>query len=113
MPTFRSPTKAPSRRSISWLPALRRQDLAAYAWQAVLILLAVTATLVAGFLQFNVSVAFEAQGRYLFLLLLPGALLLTSGLYRLVPGRRLKTAALAIPLLWLAMMNIVGPAVVR
>jgi len=53
------------------------------------------------------------QGRYLYLLLLPAALLFTGGLYALPPHRILKTIALSLPLLWLGVLNFVALALVR
>ena len=44
------------------------------------------------------------------LLLLPAALIITGGLYALPPTRLLKVLALSIPLAWLAVMNMVGLA---
>jgi 4-amino-4-deoxy-L-arabinose transferase-like glycosyltransferase len=102
--------------ALLWLlivrPLLRRR-VARLAWQPVAIMLAVSATLIAGFLQFNIAIAFQAQGRYLGLALLPGALLFTGGLYALPPGRWLKRLALSAPLLWLAGLNAVGLLIVR
>jgi 4-amino-4-deoxy-L-arabinose transferase-like glycosyltransferase len=83
----------------------------AYAWQAGLAMLAVAATLAAGYLRFNLTVGFQPQARYFFMLLLPLSMLFTGGLYALVPGRRLKALALSLPLLWLAFLNVVGLAV--
>jgi hypothetical protein len=91
----------------------RRERGRAYVWQAG-VLLAVTAFLLVGsFVQFSLTVALQPQGRYLYMALLPAALLLTGGLYALTPGRWLKGPALSIPLLWLAAWNAVGLILVR
>jgi 4-amino-4-deoxy-L-arabinose transferase-like glycosyltransferase len=81
-----------------------------YAWQAGVAMLAVAATLTAGYVRFNLTVGFQPQARYFFMLLLPLSMLFTGGLYFLVKGRRLKELALSIPLLWLAFLNVVGLA---
>jgi 4-amino-4-deoxy-L-arabinose transferase-like glycosyltransferase len=82
-------------------------------WQGAIIMLAVSATLVAGFIQFNATIARQGQGRYLFIMLLPAVLTFTAGLYALPPWRFLKVIALAVPILWLAYMNYVGLVVVN
>ena len=93
--------------------ALGRVTLAPHVWQSALIMAVVAITLLYSFVQFSLSVALQAQGRYLFLLLLPAALLFTGGVHALAPGRIGKTVALSIPLLWLAVWNTVGVALVR
>src|SRR5262249_18456871 len=85
----------------------------AYAWQAALAMAAMAVTLGASIVDFNVTVAFQPQGRLLFPLLLPGALLFTGGLYALAPGRPGKILALSVPLLWLAFMNVASVARIR
>jgi hypothetical protein len=79
-----------------------------YAWQAAVVLVVVGIALVVAFVQYSVQVAEAAQGRYLYLMLLPAALLLTGGLYFLSPHRILKVIALSIPILWLAGANFIG-----
>ncbi|HMA36245.1 MAG TPA: DUF2142 domain-containing protein [Chloroflexia bacterium] len=85
-----------------------RPRITSFAWQAAAILGVTTGTVLYSDVQFSMTVAFQAQGRYLFFLLLPGALVFTGGLYGLVPGRPLKIVALSLPLLWLAAMNAVA-----
>ena len=92
--------------------AIVQHRLPIYGLQAAFSMAAVAITLLVGYMQFNLTVAFEAQARYFFLLLLPFALLLTGGLYALVPGRLTKSLILAIPLAWLGMLNIVGLVIV-
>jgi 4-amino-4-deoxy-L-arabinose transferase-like glycosyltransferase len=87
---------------------LKRHRMPAHRWQSVLVMALVAAVQLVAFVQFSLNVALEAQGRYLFLLLLPAALLFTGGLHALAPGRLLKTVALSAPLLWLAFWNVVG-----
>ena len=55
----------------------------------------VAAGVIAGYVQYNVVVNFQAQGRYLFALLLPGALALLGGAYYLLPGRARRLAGAA------------------
>jgi 4-amino-4-deoxy-L-arabinose transferase-like glycosyltransferase len=92
--------------------ALLRKGVPTHAWQAALVMLVVVATLAAGFVQFNQTVALQAQGRYFFPVILPMVLLFTGGLYALAPGRFLKTVALGAPLLWLAFLNAIGLSMV-
>jgi 4-amino-4-deoxy-L-arabinose transferase-like glycosyltransferase len=103
---------------IAWRFARRRRNsdqviIPTYAWQAVSVLAVVGIALVVGFVQYSLQVAEAPQGRYLYLILLPVALLFTGGLYALAPHRILKVLALSIPILWLGAMNIVGLGVVR
>jgi hypothetical protein len=84
-----------------------------YAWQAVIVFVVVAITLVVAFVQYSLQAAEAAQGRYLYLLLLPAALLFTGGLYALPPNRVLKTTALSLPLLWLGAMNFVALGLVQ
>jgi len=90
----------------------RRGHFARIEGQAALLLGIVTVTLAAGYVQFNLTIATQLQARYLFLLLLPGSLLFTGGLYALPARPALKRLALAAPLVWLATMNAVGLALV-
>ena len=69
--------------------------------------------LLVAFVQYSLQVGEAAQGRYLYLLLLPAALLFTGGLYALPPHRILKTMALSLPLLWLGVMNFVALRLVQ
>jgi 4-amino-4-deoxy-L-arabinose transferase-like glycosyltransferase len=48
----------------------------------------ITFGVLASYVQFNVQIAYEPQGRYLFVLLLPWALTLNAGLYALAQGSR-------------------------
>lgn len=79
--------------------------------RALLILLIASVGVAAAYVQFNVTIALQPQGRYLFMLLVPVSLALMSGVYLLStrPGRPyLGRPALALPLVWLALVNVVG-----
>ncbi|MDQ6739725.1 MAG: DUF2142 domain-containing protein [Actinomycetota bacterium] len=91
---------------------LRRYTIPHYSWQAACVLATVAGVVIGSFLWINVKVDFQPQGRYLFLFLLPASLLWTAGLAAL-PGRLLRGLALSVPIIWLAMMNLVGILVVR
>jgi hypothetical protein len=82
-------------------------------WQAAVVMSVVSVALAVSFIQYSLNVAEAPQGRYFFLLLLPGAILFTGGLYALAPGRVLKALALSVPILWLAAANFVGLVIVR
>jgi hypothetical protein len=68
----------------------------------------VVVALFAAFIQYNMRAAAAPQGRYFYLLLLPGAILLTGGLYALVPNRAARVILLSVPVVWLAIANYVG-----
>lgn len=89
-----------------------RTSMPAHTWQAGLVLAVAGGAVLFSFLQNSLIVASQPQGRYLFLALLPAALLFTGGLYALAPGRQGKLLALLVPILWLAVMNAVGVALV-
>src|SRR5262249_24918962 len=84
-----------------------------YAWQSVVVLAAVAIALVVAFVEYSLQVADAPQGRYLYLLLLPGALLFTGGLYALPPHRILKIVAFSLPIVWLGAMNFVALGLVK
>ena len=92
--------------------ALRGRGVPASAWQAGLVMAVAVVAVVIAYVQFNVTVAFQAQGRYLFPVLLPAALLFTGGLYALLPGRWLKTLGLSLLLAWLGLLNMIGLATI-
>jgi hypothetical protein len=101
---------------IAWRWLTRRQKAAAYMWQSALAIAASSAMLTVGFMQFNLTVAFQAQGRYLFPMILPAALMFTGGLYMLttlIRNRFLSAVVLAIPLIWLAVCNFIGLLIVN
>ena len=89
----------------------RRRPVAPVAWQAGVVMAAVAVALLISFVQFNRTVAFQAQGRYVFLLLLPAGMLLTGGLQAL-PGRALKVGAISLVLIGMAWLNLIGLALV-
>ena len=86
-------------------------DPSAFRLHAVWAMIVVAIIMVASYLQFSFTVAFGPQGRYLFPLLLPMALLFTGGVNAL-PTRRLTVLAMGILLSWLAVSNVIGLAVV-
>jgi 4-amino-4-deoxy-L-arabinose transferase-like glycosyltransferase len=89
-----------------WLAGKRPLNLVA--WQSASIFSAVGLTLLAGFIQFNKTVAYQPQARYFFIMLLPGALLLTGGLHTFAMRRRWRIAVFALLLSGLASLNILG-----
>jgi 4-amino-4-deoxy-L-arabinose transferase-like glycosyltransferase len=74
-------------------------------WQASLIFLAVGLTLLAGYIQFNQKIGYQPQARYFFLMLLPGALLLTGGLYTVAARRAFRVVALGILFIGFGFLN--------
>jgi 4-amino-4-deoxy-L-arabinose transferase-like glycosyltransferase len=96
-----------------WRWVRRRLVIPTYVWQAGGLLVLTTGLVIVSFVQFSLTVALQAQGRYLFPALLPEALLFTGGLYALAPGRWGKPLAFSIPIVWLAAMNAVGLMLVR
>ncbi|MDQ2806263.1 MAG: S-layer homology domain-containing protein [Chloroflexota bacterium] len=98
---------------LSTVAVLRRVPLAARLRQAAVIMALVTITLLVTYIQFNVTVGSQAQGRYLFLALLPFALLATAGLYTLSPRGRWRTLALSALLIWLAVLDTTSLALVH
>lgn len=108
LPIYR---KRPITPTASLSGTFRLPAIPAYAWQAAAAMLAVALTLVAGYLRFNLTVGFQPQARYFFILLVPISILLTGGIYALVRNRVLRIIALGVPLLWLAFLNVAGLAV--
>ncbi len=101
--------------ALAWV-ALRwilRRGFPTYVWQGALVLLVAAITIIASYIQFNDRVAMQAQGRYLFSLLLPASLVFTGGLHALLPWRFLKIVALGVLLIWLAYSNWLGVLIVR
>jgi len=98
---------------LSSVAILRRAPLGALLRQAAAIMALVTLTLLASYIQFSVAVSGQPQGRYLFLALLPVALLATAGLYTLPPRGRRRNLALSALLIWLAVLDTTSLALVR
>jgi hypothetical protein len=86
---------------------IRQGQAPAHVWQAGVIMAVTAATALYSFVQFSLTVAEQAQGRYLYLLLF------TGGLHAFPPGRWARTLALSLPLLWLAGWNVAGLLLVR
>jgi 4-amino-4-deoxy-L-arabinose transferase-like glycosyltransferase len=81
-------------------------------WQASLIFLVVGLTLFGGYIQFNQKVGYQPQARYFFIMLLPGALLLTGGLYALAAKRAFRMAAFGILFIALSVLNTLALVIV-
>jgi hypothetical protein len=62
-----------------WIKRMALRDIVPL--QAFLIFLAIGLTLLLGYVEYNAKIAYQPQARYFFILLLPGALLLTGGAY--------------------------------
>jgi 4-amino-4-deoxy-L-arabinose transferase-like glycosyltransferase len=90
----------------------RRQSRDVAAWQASLVFLAVGLTLFGGYIQYNAKIAYQPQARYFFILLLPGALLLTGGVYAFAARPQLRAAVCTILLVGLAVLNALGLATI-
>jgi hypothetical protein len=86
-----------------WITRRRPPDVVVC--QASLIFLAIGLTLLIGYIQYNARVAYQPQARYFFIILLPGALLLTGGLYAFARLRTLRVLAVAALLTGLAVLN--------
>jgi 4-amino-4-deoxy-L-arabinose transferase-like glycosyltransferase len=71
---------------------------------SVLLLLGVCITL--GYLSYSLRVGYQAQGRYLFLLLLPFTLLINYGLYSLIERRAWNKLWCALPTVLLLALNV-------
>ena len=87
------------------LRATGRRSPDAVTWQAFLVFLVVAVTLFAGYIQFNKNIGYQPQARYFFILLLPGALLLTGGLYTLAATPALRIVAFGIVFTALGFLN--------
>jgi 4-amino-4-deoxy-L-arabinose transferase-like glycosyltransferase len=94
-----------------WI-TLRKAVVSLPSIQSVLTMVPVMVALLVGYIQFNLTIAYSAQGRYLFLGLLPMAMLFTIGVYALMPRRVLKILMFGALFTWLAWMNIAGLLVV-
>ena len=93
-----------------WVTRRRSRDVPA--WQSLLIFLAVGVTLFVGYIQNNSRIAYQPQARYFFILLLPGALLLTGGVYAFAVKRPLRAAMCAVIFIGLAVLNALGLATI-
>jgi hypothetical protein len=93
-----------------WLIRGQAPDVAA--WQSLLIFLAVGLTLFVGYIQYNAKIAYQPQARYFFILLLPGTLLLTGGVYAFAARRPLRAAVCTLIFIGLAVLNALGLATI-
>jgi len=87
------------------LSVTRRRSVDVVAFQASLIFLSVALTLLVGFIQYNAKIAYQPQARYFFILLLPGALLLTGGLCAIAGRHAVRVAAVGILFVGLGLLN--------
>jgi 4-amino-4-deoxy-L-arabinose transferase-like glycosyltransferase len=94
-----------------WVTGRRSPD--PVKWQICLVFFAVASAMATAFIQFNKSIVYMPQARYFFILLLPGALLLTGGLYTLTARRALRVAALAVLFVALGLLNTLALVTVR
>jgi 4-amino-4-deoxy-L-arabinose transferase-like glycosyltransferase len=83
----------------------RRRPFNLVACQASVIFLAIGLTLLIGYIQYNARIAYQPQARYFFIVLLPGALLLTGGLYAFAWTRTMRVLAVAALLTGLTVLN--------
>lgn len=77
---------------------------------SVLVLL--WAGITAGYLTYSLQVGYQAQGRYLFLLLMPFSLLINYGLFRLIERRGWNKLWCAVPTVLLLVLNVGSMVVV-
>lgn len=70
-------------------------------------------SLLAGFVQYNAKVAYQPQACYVFLLLVPGALLLTGGLHDLAAKRALRLASVGVLLIAIGLLNTLAIVAVK
>jgi 4-amino-4-deoxy-L-arabinose transferase-like glycosyltransferase len=87
------------------LSATRRRPLNLVAWQALLVFVVIGLLLFAGFIQFNKSIIYQPMARYFVILHLPGALLLTGGLYTLAARRALRMFVFSLLFMGLGLLN--------
>jgi len=85
--------------------AARRRSLDVVKWQTSLAFLAVWLTLLAGYIQFNKSIVYAPHARHFFILLLPGALLLTGGVYIFAARRALRVVVFGLVFMGLGLLN--------
>jgi small subunit ribosomal protein S36 len=92
--------------------ATRRRSPDAVKWQAFLIFLVVGLALLIGYLQFNERIAYMPMARYFSIMLLPGGLLLTGGVYTFAARRALRVLAFGILFIGLGLLNALSLATV-
>jgi 4-amino-4-deoxy-L-arabinose transferase-like glycosyltransferase len=92
--------------------ATRRRSPDAVKWQGFLIFLVVGLALLTGYVEFNERIAYMPMARYFFIMLLPGGLLLTGGLYTFAARRALRVLALGILFIGLGILNALSLATV-
>jgi fluoride ion exporter CrcB/FEX len=85
-----------------------RSTVPRYIWQSVVTGLIAALVTITSYVLFSVQVAFQPQGRYLFLILVPTTLALTTGLYFLPVRPLVRVAAFSVLFIWLGFANHVG-----
>ena len=86
-----------------WITRRRKPNVVAC--QACLIFLAIGLTLFLGYIQYNAKIAYQPQARYFFIILLPGVLVLTGGLYAFAWTKTLRIFVVTALLAGLAILN--------
>jgi 4-amino-4-deoxy-L-arabinose transferase-like glycosyltransferase len=86
----------------------RRRSPNTVMWQALLVFLSVGATLLVAFIRFNKTIIYVPDARYFFMMLLPGALLLTGGLCTLAARPVLRVAVVGLLFIALGLLNAVA-----
>jgi len=94
-----------------WIKRMELRDVVPL--QAFLIFLAIGLTLLIGYVEYNAKIAYQPQARYFFILLLPGALLLTGGAYAIATKSWLRVVACALLFVGLAALNVFGLMTVK
>jgi len=87
---------------------IKQRPLTVKARRTSLVLLAMSAGVLAGYIQYNLSVAYQPQARYLFLMLLPLSLVLLIGLYNVSLRFRYAVLLQSLPIIWLAVLHFAG-----
>jgi hypothetical protein len=72
---------------------------------AFIIFVVVGLALAAGYFQFNARIAYMPMARYFFIMLLPGSLVLTGGLYAFTAARALRAILFTVLFMCLALLN--------
>ena len=99
--------------SLNWLIRRIREGRDTYSvlrYTFILLLLAVG--LLFGYITYSIQIGYQAQGRYLFLLLIPYSLLINYGLQKLIDRRSWPKLWYALPTLLLLALNIYSLAIV-
>jgi hypothetical protein len=96
-----------------WLLArwrAERKPLPPLVWQSTLIMAVIVALITTTHVLISVKIDFQAQGRYLFLMLFPLSLVFMGGVFVLTRSWLSRALAITVPLLWLLAWNIIAIA---